>query len=107
MPFIEIDKRPLKEIFKGVSIKTAYGERLMMSFVHLQPNSLVPEHSHPHEQMGMVIEGKFELIIEGESRILNEGDVYLVPSNVKHSARGLEQPAIALDIFSPPREEYK
>lgn len=107
MPFIDIDQRPLKEIFKGVSIKTAYGERLMMSFVHLQPNSLVPAHSHPHEQMGMVIKGMFELIIDGESRIVKEGEVYLVPSNVKHSARGLDQAAIALDIFNPPREEYK
>lgn len=107
MPFIDMDKRPLKEIFKGVSIKTAYGERLMMSFVHFQPNSLVPEHSHPHEQMGMVTKGRFELVIAGESRIVKEGEVYLIPSNVKHSAKGLDRAAIALDIFNPPREEYK
>ena len=77
-----------------------------MSFVNLQPHGVVEEHSHPHEQMGMVLEGTFELTIDGESRNIKKGDAYLIPSNVKHSARAFDEPAVALDIFSPPREDY-
>jgi len=57
--------------------------------------------------MGIVLSGKFELTIGEESRLLKEGDAYLIPSNVEHSARALENQARALDIFSPPREDYK
>ena len=35
------------------------------------------------------------------------GDVYLIPSGVEHSATAVGGPARALDIFSPPRDEYK
>ena len=59
-----------------------------------------------NEQMGMVLEGIFELTIDGESRVLNKGDTCLIPSGVKHSAKAFEIAAIALDIFSPRREDY-
>ncbi len=106
MPFIDINAQPQQQVFDGVSIRTIHGENLMMSYVHLQPHSIVAEHSHHHEQMGMVLEGSFELTIDGESRTLNKGDTYLIPSHVKHSAKANDKPAIALDIFSPPREDY-
>lgn len=107
MPFFDINRHPEKPLFDGIRIRTVYGEKIMMSFVYFDPHSVVPEHSHPHEQMGMVLEGTFELVIEGEKRQLNPGDTYLVPSNAAHSARSFNQSAVALDIFSPPREEYK
>ena len=107
MPFFKIGQREEKPLFDGVTIRTAYGERAMMSFVYFKPNSQVPEHSHPHEQMGTVMEGEFELVIEDEARIVRQGDAYVIPSGVRHSARSLDTPAVALDIFAPPREEYK
>lgn len=106
MPFFDINDQPEQQVFDGVSIRTIYGENLMMSYVHLQPHSTVAEHSHHHEQMGMVLEGSFELTIDGESRTLQKGDTYLIPSHVKHSAKAYDKIAIALDIFSPPREDY-
>ena len=68
MPFFVIDEQPQKHIFDGASIRTLHGDKLMMSFVNLKPHSIVAEHSHPHEQMGMVLEGTFELTIDGDSR---------------------------------------
>ena len=106
MPFLDINEQPEQHVFDGVSIRTIHGEKLMISYVHLQPNSIVQEHSHHHEQMGMVLEGSFELTIDGESRTLNKGDTYLIPSHVKHSAKANHKSAIVLDLFSPPREDY-
>ncbi len=107
MPFFKVDEQPEKQVFEDVTIRTLHGEKLMMSFVNLHPHSVVPEHSHFHEQMGMVLEGTFELSIDGETQQLRRGDAYLIPSNIKHSARAFDEPAVALDIFSPPREDYK
>jgi quercetin dioxygenase-like cupin family protein len=108
MPFFDLAERPAKEICPGVSIRVAWGESLMMSFVEFaHAGALVPSHSHPHEQMGMGLEGEFELVIDGEARAIRPGDVYLIPSNVPHSARATTGPARALDIFHPVREEYR
>ncbi|MBI4299720.1 MAG: cupin domain-containing protein [Chloroflexi bacterium] len=78
----------------------------MISFVHLSPDAVIPTHRHPHEQMGMGLEGEFEMIIGDVKRTVKKGDAYLVPSNVEHSVRNYGGPSLALDIFSPPREDY-
>ena len=73
MPFFVIDEQPEKQVFEGASIQTLHGEKLMMSFVNLQPHSVVAEHSHPHEQMGMVLDGTFELSIDGDTPDTQKG----------------------------------
>ena len=105
--YINMSNLVRKEIFEGVSIRVAWGEKMMMSFVDLMPHSTVPRHSHPHEQMGFVLKGKFELTIAEECRLLQEGDAYLIPSGVGHSVKAQVSKSRALEIFSPPREEYK
>ena len=42
----------------------------MLSLVTLTPEAVVPEHSHPHEQMGMMVSGTLDLTIAGETRIV-------------------------------------
>ncbi len=107
MPFFDLSQQPTRELFPGVTLTTAWGDRIMMSFVHFQhAGAEVPTHQHPHEQMGMGLEGEFELIIDGESRIIRKGDSYCIPGGTPHSARSVNGPARALDIFSPPREDY-
>ena len=46
-----------RELVPGVTAKIASGERIMLSLVTLAPNAVVSEHSHPHEQMGMMVSG--------------------------------------------------
>jgi quercetin dioxygenase-like cupin family protein len=105
--FFDLAQQPTREIFPGVTITTAWGESLMMSFVRFDfAGAAVPTHQHPHEQMGMGLEGEFELVIDGEARVIRAGDCYCIPSNVPHSARGITGPARALDIFHPVREDY-
>ena len=96
-----------KELFPGIIVRPVWGEKIMMMLVDIAPNAEVPLHSHPHEQAGRVLSGSFKLIIDGEERLLTEGDHYLIPSNVPHSAHGTETSSLALDLFSPPREDYK
>lgn len=107
MPFFDPAQVQSKEIAPGAKIRPIWGEKVMMVFITLEEGSVVPLHTHPHEQMGMVLEGEFELAIAGEKRVVKQGDAYLVPSNVEHTAVASRGKALALDIFSPPREDFK
>jgi quercetin dioxygenase-like cupin family protein len=84
-----------------------WGEKVMMSVIETAPHAVVPRHSHPHEQAGMMLQGQFEMTIGDETKLLRPGDSYVIPGGVEHSVQGQEGWALALDVFSPPREEYK
>ena len=105
--FYDVSSINRKEIVEGVTIRTMWGEKVMMSLIETAPHAVVPNHSHPHEQAGMMLQGEFEMTIGGETRLLKPGDSYVIPGGVEHSVRCLDGWATALDIFSPPREEYK
>ena len=107
MNFPDLRSRPDRELFPGVTVRTTWGERMMMSFVRLAPGAVVPPHSHPHEQMGMLLEGELEFTLGDETKHLKVGDLWCVPGNVVHTVIAGPNGAYALDIFSPPREEYK
>jgi quercetin dioxygenase-like cupin family protein len=108
MPFFDIDAAAPKQISPGITIRTVWGDRIMLSFLTFEAEgATVPRHRHHHEQMGMGLEGEFRLVIGEEEQIVRPGDAYLIPSNVEHSATAVGGPARALDIFSPPREEYR
>jgi quercetin dioxygenase-like cupin family protein len=94
-------------IFPGVTIRTAAAERMMMSLVDLAPHAVVAEHSHPHEQVGMVIEGRATFYIGAEEKTLQAGDMYRIPGNIRHRVVALDRPVKALDIFYPIRDEYR
>ena len=96
-----------KVLAPGVTAKIASGEKMMFSLVTLSPNAVVPTHSHPHEQMGMMVSGTMEFTIEGVTRVLSGNEMYLVHGGVPHAAKAGPGGAVALDAFSPPREEYK
>jgi quercetin dioxygenase-like cupin family protein len=94
-------------IFQGVTIQACAAEKMMLSLATLQPYAVVEEHSHPHEQVGIVIEGRALFIVGGEEKTLGPGDMYRIPGHVKHKVVALEQTVKALDIFCPIREDYR
>ena len=96
-----------REIAPGVTIRTMWGDKIMMSLVEIAPNAVVPRHSHPNEQAGTVIQGEFDFTIGGETRRLKVGDSYVIPGGIEHEVVCGDGWALALDIFSPPREDYK
>jgi quercetin dioxygenase-like cupin family protein len=101
------DEQGRHTIFPGVQIRTAATGKMMVSVVELAPHSVVEEHAHPHEQVGMLLEGRAIFWIGGEEKTLSAGDVYLIPGGVRHRVVTLDQPAKAIDIFTPVREEYR
>lgn len=95
------------EMLPGVERRTlAVTDRQMLCEFHIQAGSEVPEHSHPHDQVGYVISGEAIMIIAGEEHRCGPGDAYAIPGGVKHAAR-FEVDTVLIDVFSPPREEYQ
>ncbi len=82
------------------------GNSMMVCECTFKANVHVPTHSHPHEQVGYVVSGKLRIVIDGKSFDLGPGDTYCAPSNIPHSALTFE-PTVVIDVFSPPREDYR
>lgn len=106
MPFIDLSTYEPQEIFPGVRIRAPFGQNLMLSYVEFDAEGFVPTHQHPHEQGGVVLKGRMELTIGSETRVLEPGQLYLIPPNVPHRARAVGGPVTVLDVFSPIREDY-
>jgi quercetin dioxygenase-like cupin family protein len=94
-------------IFPGVTIATCSCEKMMLSLVELAPHSVVEEHAHPHEQVGILLAGKVLFYIGDEQKTLHPGDMWRIPGNTRHRVVVLEEPTRALDVFCPVREEYR
>ena len=106
MNYFVVKELEPKKLAEGIEMRVIPGEKMTMVFFDLAPGAEVPEHSHPHEQMGTVIKGTLEFVLCGEKRIVKEGDAYYVPSDMVHSGRCGESPSQILEVFSPPREDY-
>ena len=105
--FVPAGRGSTHVIFPGVVIRTTAGEGMMLSVVTFEPGSAVPDHAHPHEQMGMMISGHLEFTVGGLTRVLGPGDQWKIPGGVVHSVRALDGPAVALDVFHPVRDDYR
>jgi quercetin dioxygenase-like cupin family protein len=103
--FIPAGSGSRHSIFRGVEIRTAAGSKLMLSVVHLERDSVVLDHAHPHEQMGILLEGRLEFTVGGVTRLLGPGDIWRIPGGIVHGVRAVEQ-SVALDVFHPIREDY-
>lgn len=106
MYFMSPGERDPKTLFGAVTTRTFWGEKMLLSLVELPAGAVVPLHSHPHEQAGIVLEGELTFTVGGETRTLYPGDMWMIPGGVEHSAVAGDQPTKALDIFSPVREDY-
>jgi quercetin dioxygenase-like cupin family protein len=82
------------------------GSAMMVCEFRLDAGAKIPEHSHPHEQIGYVVSGRLRITVANQSHELGPGDTYWAPANVPHSARIMEA-AVVVDTFSPPREDYR
>ena len=106
MNFQNKDAKPVK-MLPGLTRKTlALGKSMMLCEFTFDAQVTIPVHSHPHEQVGYVVEGHVEMTIDGKKYELVKGDSYSAPSNVPHGAFTLE-PSVIVDTFCPPREDYQ
>jgi quercetin dioxygenase-like cupin family protein len=106
MPFINIDSLKEKEVFPGYHGRGIHTGKVTYMYWKVDAGAAVPEHAHMQEQVANVLQGEFELTVDGETSILEPGKVAFIPPNVKHSGRAITYCEL-LDVFYPEREDYK
>lgn len=96
-----------KREFKGVQFELlTSGEKSMITKMNYKIGDIVPMHNHPNEQSGYVISGKYRLQFGKHDEIIGVGDSYVIPENEHHSIHVIEEGEV-IDVFTPPREDYK
>jgi quercetin dioxygenase-like cupin family protein len=92
--------------FKGVSFDVlAVGQKSMVTKMNYKVGDNVPLHSHPNEQSGYVISGKYRIKFQDFNEILNPGDSYSIPDNVPHTWEVIAAGEV-IDVFTPLRLDY-
>jgi len=94
------------ELAPGVAGRPLFGEGAMLNVIEFEPGAVVPLHSHPHEQLGIVLRGMQALVVDGEPHELGPLEGYVLPGGVEHSAYCGPEGALVVDIFQPVREDY-
>ena len=91
---------------EGIEMKTfVYGENSLLARFHLKKGSVLPKHSHPHEQTGYMVSGKMKLFIDGEAFLAEPEDTWSIKGDIEHWVHVIED-SVAIEVFSPLREDY-
>jgi unsaturated pyranuronate lyase len=94
------------QLFDGIRARPVEGDRITLAIVELDPGAVVPEHSHPHEQNGMVISGQMTFRVGPEERVLGPGGTWRILGEVPHTATAGPDGAVVIDVFSPIRTDW-
>lgn len=105
--FVRFDEVQAFELIAGVRGRPLFGEGVMLNVIDFDAGATVPPHSHPHEQMGIVLRGMQALVIDGEAHELGPMEGYVIPGGVEHSAYCGPEGALVIDVFAPVREDYR
>jgi quercetin dioxygenase-like cupin family protein len=105
--FARLDAVRAFQLAAGVTGQPLFGEGTMLNLIRFEPGATVPLHSHPHEQLGLVLEGMQALVVEGVAHELGPLEAYVLPGDVEHSAYCGPDGALVLDVFNPVRDDYR
>ena len=105
--FVRFDDVAAFPLVAGVDGRPLFGDSAMLNLIEFAPGATVPAHSHPHEQLGIVLRGMQALVVDGIARELGPMEGYVLPGNVEHSAYCGPEGATVIDIFCPVREDYR
>lgn len=104
--FVDDQTLPWESVGEGVKRKImTYDASLMMVKVAFETGGVGAVHQHVHTQMSYVESGTFAITIADETRIIRQGDVFYVPSNVWHGAV-CQEAGMLVDVFTPMREDF-
>ncbi len=104
--FVLKDEGKKFDLKEGIhSTIKGYGGGLMAVENKFEKGAVAPNHKHVHEQTVYVVSGEFEFFLNGERKIMKEGDSLYAAPNVEHGCVCLES-GVVLDVFSPQREDF-
>ncbi len=96
---------PLEPLNPRLQRQFVVGQEIMVARVLLKKGCIVPEHSHPNEQLTYILDGALKFWIDGREIVVHAGEVLCIPSNMPHKAEAMAD-TVDLDIFNPPRADW-
>ncbi len=100
------EMRPLP-IWDGVIGRARHGNELTLAVVELDAGSVIPEHSHVQEQVGLLLEGAVSFRVGRDERHLAPGATWCIPSGVPHEVRVGAGGAVVVEAFAPARDDWR
>ncbi len=104
MAIEHVSKVPEIEPVSGFHGRMIHGDHMTLAEWVIDPESEIPEHHHPQEQIAYILEGEFALTIAGDTRVLGPGSVAVIPGNAPHAGRAITACRI-VDVWHPVRED--
>ena len=106
MRLLDFTAVPPREIVPGYLGRYVHSEHITQGRVDIAPGAVIPDHSHLHEQWTLLLSGSFELTVNGVAHRLQPGQMLHIAPHERHSARALTA-CVVLDVFHPPRDDYR
>ena len=100
MAFWKVDGLELTLFRPGIMSKAEIGEDLIMVCMQIDAGGEDTGHTHPFDQCGIVLEGRIEMFVEQERRVLKAGECYFIPSGRRHGWKTFDSQVKILDISS-------
>ncbi len=104
---VAVSEIPAIPLMPGVVTRIVPGKNLTLSVPSIDPYVVGTSHSHPHEQMIVVLEGQIDVVVDGKLYPVKAGEVIVIPGDVPHAGITGEHSCRILEIFSPARKDFE
>jgi quercetin dioxygenase-like cupin family protein len=94
-------------IFDGIACRDVVGERVTLGVIELDPGSIVPEHAHENEQLGVCIQGSMRFRIGAETREVAPGSTWSIGASVPHEVEVGPHGCVVVEVFAPRRDDWR
>ena len=103
----QLDSLSSKELYKDVLVRLVHGNALTLNYFELKNQDVeIPFHTHPVEHLVVVLEGTMEFMFEDKTLLLKKDGCLFFPAKIRHTARVIEGPAKALEIYPVTEDKY-
>jgi len=106
-PFQPLEAIAPLRIWDGIRGRAVTGEGVTLAVIELAADSVVPEHRHPNEQLGVLIAGSMTFRIGDQTRELVVGDTWNIPGDVPHEVHTGPEGAVVAEVFAPRRDDWQ
>jgi quercetin dioxygenase-like cupin family protein len=104
--FANAGELPPQQIWDGILGRTVHGERVTLSLLELEPDTVVPEHAHENEQVGILLDGSMTFTVGDETAEIRPGGTWRILANVPHSVVTGPDGAVLVEVWSPIRSDW-
>ncbi|MBB5349237.1 cupin domain-containing protein [Desulfoprunum benzoelyticum] len=98
MAFWDLNTLPLEEFRPGIVSKAEFGNDLIMVCMKIAADMEDAGHVHPFDQCGVVLDGKIEMFVGNDRRLLTARQSYFIPAGQRHGWKTFEEAVTLLDV---------